>query len=150
MPWIYEDEISVEKSPDYFENKTVPLLIHKWNPKIKLILIIRNPVIRAISTFSQFLERDKIKYDSNKYDEASKKIEKSILDSNGKVKLMNEDSLIKNGINILKNWLKYFPLKKMLILNGDELILNPFNVLIKVEAFLNLKSYFNKKQFIFN
>ena len=60
---------------------------------------------------------------------------------------MNEDSLIKNGIyvNILKNWFKYFPLKQMLILNGDELILNPFNVLIKVEAFLNLKSYFNKK-----
>lgn len=48
-------KISIEKTPAYFINKDVPIRIKKFNPNIKLILIVRNPVIRMISDFTQVI-----------------------------------------------------------------------------------------------
>ena len=50
----------------------------------------------------------------------------------------------------LKNWLKYFPLKQILFINGHEFIRNPFNEVKKVEQFLELEPYFKREHFIFD
>lgn len=49
MPETLKDEITIEKSPAYFINKSVPEKVYKMNPKMKLIVVVRNPITRAIS-----------------------------------------------------------------------------------------------------
>ena len=60
MPLSSNDQIVVEKSPDYFIDKDTPSLIYKMNPNIKLILLIRDPTIRSISQFTQIVEKKNI------------------------------------------------------------------------------------------
>ena len=66
---------------------------------------------------------------------------------------MNEiSSYINCGIYIrhLKNWLKYFPLQQILILNGEKLITDPYSVLQIVEKYLNLKPLIKPGNFVFD
>lgn len=49
MPETNEDEITIEKSPAYYINKSVPERVYRMNPKMKLIVVVRNPLTRAIS-----------------------------------------------------------------------------------------------------
>lgn len=49
MPFTTENHIVLEKSPSYFVGKLVPERVYNLNPKMKLILVVRNPITRAIS-----------------------------------------------------------------------------------------------------
>jgi len=53
MPEVREDQISIEKSPSYFVTPEVPERIHGMNNSIKLLLIVREPVTRVISDYTQ-------------------------------------------------------------------------------------------------
>ena len=150
MPLCCEDQITVEKTPGYFIDKDAPELIYKMNPKIKLILIIRDPTYRAISEYTQVIENDGNKIDSSSYSNFSTKFEKDFLDENGRVKEKNP--YIKRGIYVLhlKKWLEYFPLEQILILDGEKLILDPFSILQKVEKYLNLQPFIRPDHFVFD
>jgi hypothetical protein len=49
MPFTNPGQITLEKSPAYFVGKLVPERVHKMNPRIKLIVVVRNPITRANS-----------------------------------------------------------------------------------------------------
>lgn len=49
MPLTTLDHVVLEKSPSYFVGKHVPEHVYNLNPKMKLILVVRNPITRAIS-----------------------------------------------------------------------------------------------------
>jgi hypothetical protein len=49
MPFTTKDQLTIEKSPAYFVSRQVPERVHKLNPHMKLLLVVRNPVVRAIS-----------------------------------------------------------------------------------------------------
>lgn len=49
MPFTTKDQLTIEKSPAYFVSKQVPKRVYDLNPKMKLILVVRNPITRAIS-----------------------------------------------------------------------------------------------------
>ena len=53
MPRSYSDQITVEKTPAYFITPEVPRLLHAMNPEVKLLLVVRDPVTRAISDYVQ-------------------------------------------------------------------------------------------------
>ena len=59
---------------------------------------------------------------------------------------------IRNGIYIshLERWLKYFPLEQLMILDGEKLLVDPYNVVRKIENFLNLEQFFKKDVFVYN
>ena len=71
------------KTPAHFKFANIPELIYKMDPKIELLLIIRYPVTRAVSSFTEFLAKYQIKYDPNKYDNTSKLFEIKVLKDNG-------------------------------------------------------------------
>ena len=58
-------------------------------------------------------------------------------------------NLIRRGryIESYKRWLEYFPKEQILILNGENFVLNPYEEVKKVEEFLNLKNFFQKNHF---
>lgn len=56
MPESFRHQITIEKSPAYFVTPDVAERVHAMNASIKLILIIRDPVIRLISDYSQLID----------------------------------------------------------------------------------------------
>lgn len=57
MPESWPNELTIEKSPAYFVTSQVPERIKAMNASIKLILILRDPVTRLISDFSQLVAK---------------------------------------------------------------------------------------------
>lgn len=53
MPEIADNQISIEKSPSYFVTPEVPERVYGMNSTIKLLLIVREPVTRVISDYTQ-------------------------------------------------------------------------------------------------
>ena len=150
MPFSRNDEMTIEKSPNYFANKNAPWRIFKWKPEIKLILIIRDPVVRAVSEYTHCLGKTNTSFNPALYDNVSRAFERKVLDSKGEIR--KNSSFIRNGFYVehLKLWLKYFPIEQILILNGVEFTVSPYKQLQKVEKFLNLKPVIVEDDFIFN
>ena len=46
-------QVTIEKSPRYFLHPDVPARIKAMDPNIKLLLIVRDPVVRFISDYTQ-------------------------------------------------------------------------------------------------
>ena len=124
------------------------------NPKIKLIVIIREPVERTVSTYTHiFGSRLKLK-------SYTKHFNSQVFYKNGSVLIDNDSSKFKRkGVTLindslyaihLKNWLKYFPLEQILFINGHEFVRNPYDEVKKVETFLELTPYFKREHFIFD
>ncbi|VDK85071.1 unnamed protein product [Litomosoides sigmodontis] len=53
MPHTYPEQVTIEKTPAYFTSQHAPERVHRLNSSMKLILILRDPVIRTISDFTQ-------------------------------------------------------------------------------------------------
>ena len=152
MPLVYENQITYEKTP-FFPDSRVPKRVFEFNPSIKLILILRDPVTRTISHFAHTLYTSHKRVNRNKYDEASKLFEDKVLDKNGNVNKSKIDfHLVGRSIYVVsyKRWLKYFPKEQMLVLNGENFILNPYEEIKKMEKFLNLRPFFEPEHFVFN
>jgi hypothetical protein len=58
----HPNKLTGEASPTYFDcagTSTIPSLIKKMNPKMKIILIVRDPVERAVSHYNHFCKVNK-------------------------------------------------------------------------------------------
>lgn len=53
MPESSEHQVTIEKTPSYFVTKETPERIKKMNNKTKIIIVVRDPVTRAISDYAQ-------------------------------------------------------------------------------------------------
>lgn len=61
MPTTQNDEqLTVEKSENYFTSQITPKRIHEMNDKIKLILVVRDPTERTVSDYMQRFQIFKI------------------------------------------------------------------------------------------
>lgn len=57
MPRTLDGQITMEKTPSYFVTREAPRRIHGMSPDMKLIVVVRNPVTRAISDYAQTLSK---------------------------------------------------------------------------------------------
>ena len=53
MPATDENELTVEKTPSYFVTKSVPARVHNMSVDVRLIVVVRDPVTRAVSDYTQ-------------------------------------------------------------------------------------------------
>lgn len=125
---IYKKKNFVEKTPDYFSKKKYLLRIYKYNPNIKIILSLRNPYERILSSYLMFKklgETEKWRKNDNFYQSVKKNLnEKSI-------NYLNY-SLYYEKVNNIYN---IFPKKNVLLINYKELKNLPFRK--KIFKFLN-------------
>ena len=133
-------KILAEKTTSYFENKLVPQKLKKLKKKLKIIIILRNPIHRAYSNYKFSKENNYEKFvfsfklskqENRPYDK--KKISVS------PYKYFKRGEYIKN----LDHWFKFFSKEDVLILNFEKLILNDQKTIKSLCKFLKLK--FNKK-----
>lgn len=56
MPATYEGELTLEKTPSYFVTKSVPSRLYNMSADVRLIVVVRDPVTRAVSDYTQVRE----------------------------------------------------------------------------------------------
>ena len=161
LPYAYDYQITIEKTPGYFRTVKAPKKVFKMNPSIKLILIVRNPVTRIVSHYTHLLTRNKSYHnDLNRLANKSKHFEELVFHKNGSVKIKDKGfdtikfstTLVYDSLYSIhfENWLKYFPINQIHVVNGEEFIKNPFKEIKKVEEFLSLSPFITEKDFIYN
>uniref|UniRef100_A0A915JR15 Sulfotransferase domain-containing protein n=1 Tax=Romanomermis culicivorax TaxID=13658 RepID=A0A915JR15_ROMCU len=130
-PW----QITIEKTPSYFVTKKAPSRIFSMNPLIKLILVVRNPVTRAISDYTQNIAKKPGLPPFHRMAFLTMSAPKSLLvnSSWGAIKIGHYDKF-------MKQWLKYFPLQQIHIVDGQKLLTNPASEGRSVERFLGVKN----------
>ncbi|KAM9473983.1 heparan sulfate glucosamine 3-O-sulfotransferase 4-like [Salvelinus alpinus] len=142
MPSTLEGQITMEKTPSYFVTSHAPKRIHTMARDIKLIIVVRNPVTRAISDYTQTLSK---KPEIQTFEVlAFKNRTLGLIDASW--------SALRIGIYALhlETWMQYFPLAQMHFVSGERLIVDPAGEMGKVQDFLGLKRIVTDKHFYFN
>ncbi|XP_072273601.1 heparan sulfate glucosamine 3-O-sulfotransferase 6-like [Pyxicephalus adspersus] len=142
MPRTLEGQITMEKTPSYLVTLEAPKRIYNMSKDTKLIVVVRNPVTRAISDYTQTLSKTPSL--PSFQDLAFKNTSTGAIDTSW--------SAIRIGIYAkhLENWLQYFPLSKFLFVSGERLVSDPAGEMERVQDFLGLKRVITDKHFYFN
>ena len=155
MPYSNQYQITIEKSPQYMIDERAAERAYQFNPKLKIVVILRDPVIRAVSEFVHLKWETWIKLDfaasNHAYLNESQRFQ-AMLYVNSSRELRTSWDLVRNGLYFeqLKYWLKYFPLEQILFINGEQLIKEPSVEIDKLQSFLNLKPLIKKEHFVYN
>jgi len=140
-----KDFITGEATPSYINHPLAHKRIFDTIPKVKLIVLLRNPVDRAYSHYYQACKLGR------EYLSFSKAIKKEPFRLQGEKKKMmeNDDYYSKSYhyfgylfagmyLDLLKPWLNTFPKKQILILKSEDLYTNPNSIFNKTLKFLNV------------
>ena len=141
MPKSTAEQLTIEKSPAYFTTRNVPERVYNMSKDIKLLVIVRDPTIRAISEYTQL---------ALKANNSLPKFEIYVTKNQNVVN--QERGIVKSGVYIkyLYRWLKFFPPSQIHFVSGEQLVKNPAAEIKLVEKFLNLRPMITEKNFYFN
>lgn len=144
----YVTDITIEKSPAYFVVSQVPGRILKdLGKKVRLLLVLRNPVDRVVSDFMQGQHKQqgrmvRIKETTpEKLKKMQQALANKILLADGSIN--PKAVFIKVGMYAqhLHRWLQYFSKEQIFITSTDELVSMPARALKKAVAFLGLDDF---------
>lgn len=131
-----------EASPLYLYHPHVPLRLKSAYPNIKLIVLLRDPVNRAISHYRHLLRHSLIP-DHLSFNEVVKieKQKRRNISANSYFDPIY--SVLHRGEYIyqLRRWFLQFERDQFLILRNENFLFRPEKILRKVDLFLNLKAY---------
>ncbi|KAM5198383.1 heparan sulfate glucosamine 3-O-sulfotransferase 6 isoform 3-T3 [Hipposideros larvatus] len=141
MPRTLDGQITMEKTPSYFVTREAPHRIHGMSPDTKLIVVVRNPVTRAISDYAQTLSKTPGLPSFH-----------ALAFRHGLGPVDTDWSAVRIGLYAqhLDNWLRYFPLSHFLFVSGERLVSDPAGEVGRVQDFLGLKRVVTDKHFYFN
>ena len=133
-----------EDTPFYFWKEDAVNRINKILPNVKLIIILRNPIDRAYSNYTDRINQGK---ELNSFEEVIER-EINLIKKNGEknsksnqiIDIIKEPAYLAKGIyvNQLELWIKKFPLNQFHILSTEEMANNPNKTLQKVFEFLEI------------
>jgi len=160
--------ISGEATPSYFIDPLIPKQISHDLPNVKLIILLRNPIERALSHFHHnvLLGIEKLSFEQAIKQE-NERINKSFDELKNEKIFKNENfasyfiklltlkpkdyfnfSYLHTGkyFEHLKNWTEIFSKKQLLIIKSEDLFNEPKDVFTQVQEFLGLP-YYDIKQY---
>ncbi len=144
-----KDFITGEASPGYIFHPYAPQRIFKLIPKVKLIILLRNPVDRAYSHYNQQVKngRQTLSFEDaiNVEQQLVKTGEFKNILNKGNYDIYNFVSLshLVSGIYVdqIKSWMDVFPRGQSLIIHTQDLEEDPDKILSQIFEFLNLSKY---------
>lgn len=142
MPKSSEGQLTMEKTPSYYVTKEVPARIYTMSKDTKLIVVVRDPVTRAISDYTQTRSK---KPDIPSFESLTfKNTSAGLIDTTW--------SAVQIGMYAkhLDRWLQYFPMEQLLFVSGERLISDPAGEMARVQDFLGLRKVVTEKYFHFN
>jgi hypothetical protein len=140
--------ITGEATPRYLHYPHAPKRIFQLLPKIKLIVLLRNPIDRAYSHYQMEVSsgNEELSFEESikKEEERTKEImEKMQDDENFYSVYFYRKSYLTRGLYLeqLKRWFKFFPREKFLILKSEDLYSNPSKIYQESLNFLELPEH---------
>lgn len=161
MPYSFRGQITIEKSPSYFVTPEVPERIRAMNASVKLLLIVREPVTRAISDYTQLRTHaatastmtngtPRTVQQQQQQQQAARSFEELVIRADGSVNESYRPVAISLYHTYMHRWLEVFSRDQILIVNGDQLIEDPVPQLRRIENFLGLEPRIGRHNFYFN
>ncbi|RUS91293.1 hypothetical protein EGW08_000907 [Elysia chlorotica] len=139
MPPSTEDQITLEKTPSYIMSPIVLKRIYLFDSRVKLIIIIRDPIVRLQSQYAH----------------SFRNVPEGARKPDFKIWVKGDSS--ENRITHFVGYTKYirqvydqFPKDQILVLAEEDFEQNPLSVMKEVEEFLGLEPAFSKEMFYFN
>jgi hypothetical protein len=134
---VYPQSITIEKTPHYFIDRQTPFRLARSLPQVKLIVILRDPIRRAISDYVQLKNRHTIYPTFDQFVSWTN---------------FTRWTPIRIGCyaNYLRQWLKFVPLERIHFVDGENLIHRPWKEFELIERFLNISNYIGEEHFYFN
>ncbi|GFR71173.1 heparan sulfate glucosamine 3-O-sulfotransferase [Elysia marginata] len=138
MPPSTEEQLTIEKTPAYIMTNESLTRIQDFDPKIKLIVIVRDPIVRLQSQYAHvFCHTKPSLWPPFKHWWNEKPHDQRII----------HFSYYAWYIRQVYN---QFPREKVLILSEDDMERNPLPVLKEAEGFLGLRPAYTDDMFVFN
>lgn len=142
MPRTLEGQITMEKTPSYFITKEAPRRVFSMSRHTKLIVVVRDPVTRAVSDYTQTLSKSPGLPSFQNL--AFRNATAGLIDTSW--------SAVRIGIYAkhLESWLRFFPPSRFLFVSGERLVSDPAGEMGRVQDFLGIKRVVTDKHFYFN
>ncbi|CAH3906820.1 unnamed protein product [Pieris brassicae] len=143
MPPTLKGQITMEKTPSYWVTKSAPKRVYAMNPAVKLIAVVRDPVTRAISDYTQSASK---RPGLPPFEEFA--LLNSSIQWGGTYSIDASWPPVRLGIYArpYRRWLRRFPKSRLLLVNGERLVADPAAEM----DFLGLKRIITDKHFYFN
>ena len=145
MPYSLPGQIVIEKSVDYLMHKKTPKRVFDFNPDIKIILAVRNPVERALSVYA--MQKFLFEYLNQTVENGPQVKIGQPFPTFEEIWPTYLHVLYDNG---LENWLDYFSLRQIHIVEAQRFVVSPVPELKTIEQFLNIDPYCDEQQFYFD
>ncbi|XP_053374181.1 heparan sulfate glucosamine 3-O-sulfotransferase 3B1-like [Mercenaria mercenaria] len=142
MPCSYHNQITISKSTEYFFTPGIAEKIRKFDPSMKILIMVREPIDRAMSQYVMWKHQAKFRIGNASFEEAV---------TTGRNKEIDKDSrliIVSNYQRHMKAWIDNFSLKQILIIDGLNFVKNPADELNKLEDFLGVDRYFTPDSFV--
>jgi hypothetical protein len=146
FPWPHElmgNKITFEATPCYLYNFRCAIRIYNYNPNLKLIISLREPVQRAFSAWNMYFSFKKTKPEYAEWRTFDEVIEDEIQ----RIDTTNFDNdfkgIVKRGIYIeqILEYLKYFPKEQIFIFEDIQLKNKTDLILSEITKFLNISDH---------
>lgn len=139
FPLKSNNYITGEASPDYIYHPEAPNRIKNLYPKIKLIVLLRNPIDRAYSAF-QMNKRMGIDPRSNFQDAINYEFQNKKTSTNEYDSDRNNFFYLERGLYAkqLEHWLKYFKKDQILVIKSEDFFFKRNMILKSVYTFLGI------------
>ena len=149
MPVSHDGQLTIEKTPSYLITRDVPRRVKQMSRSVRLIVILRDPVTRALSDYTQA---------NVKRRRAMPTFEQlAFIDAGGggdnATSTVNTSwRAIQIGLYAVhvRRWLAEFSADKLYFVSGERLIADPTTVLADVQHFLGLPRVITDKHFRFS
>lgn len=146
-----------EASPYYLFHPLVPQRLRQHYPQVKLIVLLRNPVTRAISHYHHEI---KLGFEKLSIEEAiaaeptrlENEVTKLLTDPAYQSHNHRHYSYLARGLYLqqLERWRKYYPPEQLLILKSEDFYTNPATTLDRVFQYLKIPTYQQAKYSKYN
>lgn len=142
LPCTYSNQFGLVKADYFFFSDDIAQSLKILNPKMKIIVILKEPISRM---FSYFMFTHPWLNEA----EMSDKFIRTIFNRKGDIK--DSDQLkMSTYVYGLQTYLKYFPRDQILILEGNNFKQDPVGVFKNVTSFLGLEQFPAEEHFVYN
>ncbi|XP_037572214.2 heparan sulfate glucosamine 3-O-sulfotransferase 6 [Dermacentor silvarum] len=142
MPESVRGQMTMEKTPSYLVRERVPARVRAMSPSVKLVLVLRDPVTRAVSDYTQAAAKGR----------ARRSFLHSVTDNRtGMVDASKP--LVRVGLydEHVSRWLEHFPRSSFHFVSGERLVAQPEAELASLQRFLGLRPpWVGARQLVFN
>ncbi|PIK61713.1 putative heparan sulfate glucosamine 3-O-sulfotransferase 1-like [Apostichopus japonicus] len=159
MNFAKTNNLVFEKTPRYLVTDSAPEHAQKDLPSdVKFIICIRDPLKRALSDFrhdSTLKVRRAYKMNprviqGRTAETEGERFADGAFDKFGNVNTSFDSVRTSSYVKHFRNWLSYFDRDRFLIIDHQQLVDDAFHELIRIEKFLGLTPYFEKRMFYYD